>query len=211
MATGRGLGTAMNGTETCTPERTRRHDHASNPPRSGRTAARRVASLAASCVGARRRGGRTTPDSRPSLRRGWPCRRTSHQRVGAIHGRRRRHRASPRGSPCAAHTGRVVVHADVVGDDRGGHGRKPPSRRGPDRGRTCRHPDEFGARYRRPLTRQRWSGRIIGNRLAAGAAAASVLVPPWIIPGTGLIVLAAALMWRTIRSEKQGKSGLGTE
>jgi hypothetical protein len=55
------------------------------------------------------------------------------------------------------------------------------------------------------------SGRIIGNRLAAGAAAASVLVPPWIIPGTGLIVLAAALMWRTIRSEKQGKSGLGTE
>ena len=35
----------------------------------------------------------------------------------------------------------------------------------------------------------RWR-RHIGNRAAAGAAVVSVLFPPWIIPGAGVVVLA---------------------
>lgn len=220
-------GTAMNRTEPCTPERTRRHDHASNPPRSARTTARRVvrhwapvACVFAGAVGARRLvldrrydvGGHAaehlTSASAPFM---------AVVVVAVLARAEPRVLRSPAVSLSAltwlATTVVVMVGNLRVVDDlvAAGHAHTP----------TGLVPDiadhslanaapwfAVAASLAVVLTCRR--GMIIGNRLAGGAAAASVLVPPWILPGAGVIVLAAAMMWRTIRSDKRSESGLGT-
>lgn len=218
----------MNRIEPCTPERTRRHDLASNPPRSGRTTARRVvrrwAPAACVFVGAVV-AHRLVLDRRYDVGGHAAEHLTSASApfmavvVVTVLGRSE-HRVlrSPAVSLSAmtwlATTVLIMVGNLRVVDDLVAAGyADTPTSLVPDVAdhSLANAAPWFAVAASLAVVLTCRSGRIIGNRLAGGAAAASVLVPPWIVPGAGVTVLAAALMLRTIRGGERSESRLGTE
>ena len=217
----------MSRTEPCTPERTR-HDRASSPPASGRTAALRVVHrwapvafvLVAAVVAQRLVLGRRydvgghaaehlTGASAPFM---------------AVVVVTLLARAEPRvaRSPAVlvavlmwlATTVLVMVGNLRVVDDlvAAGHAKTPTSSVPDIADHSLANAAPWlavAASLAVVLTCRR--SRIIGNGLAYGAAATSVLVPPWIIPGAGVIVVTVAAAWRTIRGGLRSERGLGTE
>ena len=48
-----------------------------------------------------------------------------------------------------------------------------------------------------------WRGRAVGGRVAISCAVLSVLIPPWIFPGAGVVVLAIAVVRNRQRAEQE--------
>jgi hypothetical protein len=54
-----------------------------------------------------------------------------------------------------------------------------------------------------------WRARAVSGRVAIICAALSVLIPPWIFPGAGVVVLTIAVVGNRQRAEDEERRRLG--